>query len=223
MKKSPKFALIAVVAGLLALAVIGVSVSFSVKSFVSSIDDLEDKWGSLTDEESDLEDGSDTGDQDSENVGGSDENGSGVEKTKFTLADGDIRISEAEGQGSQAGTYAIGFVCDKLKPNTKYSVRWSFDSSLVDVPAYFFTENIDGSLHYVYTIRKDPAGYDCGYVKKTEKSFMLQGDVASWTKDSSYLGFMCHMVYANTLEECKSIEDQYLKHVNYIEIVEVTS
>ena len=222
MKKSPKFALIAIVAGLLAFAVIGVSVSFSVKSFVSSIDDLEDKWGSLIDEEINPEDGSDTGDQDSENVDGSDENGSSAEKTKFTLADGDIRLVHAAGNGSNAGTYALGFACDKLKANTKYSIRWSFDSSVIEVPVEFFTEEIDGVLHYVYTIRKDASGKQIGQVKKTQKSYMLEGTVASFTKDEGYFGILFHMVYANSEEQCKAIEEQYLKHVNYIEIVEVT-
>lgn len=222
MKKSPKFALIAVVAVLLVLTVIGVSVSFAVNSFISSIDDLEDKWGSLIDVESDPEDGSDTGDQDSENVGGS-ENGSGVEKTKFTFADGDIIVGASRGQGSNAGKYLLAFLCDDLKPNTKYSIRWSFGNRIEDTPADFLTATYDNQIHYEYYIQKDSAGSNTTYVRKTSKGAMLNGDVATSTDENGYLAFFTHIVVANSMEECAPIKDQYLMHVNYIEFVEVTS
>ena len=226
MKKTPKITLIGIVAALVVLAIIGVAISFGVKSFNNSMDDLEDKWGDIVTPDSDeSESSSADNEQDSSNSGsdGSDESTAPAEKTKFTLADGDIIGGYALGSGDNAGLSMLCFYCIDLKPNTTYTLRWSLDSTIKDIPAYFKSETSDsGDLVYKILIDTDFNPSVTTKWTASSQSALLINSCEHTTDDSGTLVLYLNYVEADTEEEVAEYFDEYLKHVNYVEFVEVT-
>lgn len=219
MKKSPKVAIVGVLLLLIVLGALGAVVAFGVKSFNDSMDEAFDKYGDIIVDESDKL----PGESDSVTESGSNESAAPVEKTKFTLADGDIVAGYSSGQGENEGRSYLVFYCTKLKANTKYNVRWSLDSTVKDVPAYFesYTDS-EGYIMFKISVDNDLDYSGSYYGAERSQAALLTSSIDYSTNDGCTLALYLNYVEASTAEGVKDYYDEYLKHVNYVEFVEVT-
>ena len=224
MKQTPKKIIIGGVAALLVFGIVGAGVAFGIKAFSNSIDKLEDKWGSLinTDESDSSSDGSDSSQGGS---GSTDDGGNVGENTKFTFANGDVRVGTLLGNGEDtAGKCLIAFYLTDLKPNTTYEVRWSLDSSIKDVPAYFLSKDFDGIVkpYIIVDSDLDPSIWNFWSSNDGTESNLLADNLEFTTNSNGTIMIILNYVYCETNEEAGTILDEYYKHVNYFEIEEVT-
>ena len=215
MKKTPKITIIGGIAALLVFGIVGAGVAFGIKAFSNSMQDLEDKWGSLIGEEdpNTPPDESDT----------SHDSGNTAETIKYSLADGNVYFVVKQGVATDTqGVFRLGVGKEDLKPNTTYCIRWSFDPSYEDVPAFNISDTVDGVFTYKYQVSRDFNSTAVLQVFYDSKSDILNGTRKVTTNENGDIFFYFHDVYADSIEEVKIIKEEYLKHVNYFEIEEVT-
>ena len=223
MKKTPKYSIIAILVGLLVFCILGAAVAFGVKSFTDSMDKLQDEWGDLIkvpDEESDSDSEQQPGE--SEQQPNDSESTAPVEKTKFTLDD--LHVGITQGTGSNSGRAYFCYYLDTLKANTSYKISWSFDSTIKDVPVYFEAREVNGNIvYYVFgdTDMDLSNGNKSG--QSSKESDLLTNDITFSTTENCTLMFLPFYIYVDSYDQAVDYLDEIEKHINYIEFEEVTS
>ena len=135
---------------------------------------------------------------------------------KITFADGEIKVSSMLYQGSNK----VVFICDSLKPNTYYDIKWSLDTDYnKDFFEVFSYKKINGEERY-YILYSNETGDDFWMRDHTQIDLLFDDEFTFRSNADGKLTVIFGRL-KNCDEGFNSLFFDFIGLINYIEIEEV--
>lgn len=143
-----------------------------------------------------------------------------VDANKITFAEGEIKVSSTVFQGSQK----LVFICDTLKPNTYYDIKWSLDTDYdKDVFNIFSYKKLNGEEEYFIMYSNDiNDDINDDFLMKTYSQINLVfEDEFTFRSNSEGKFVVIFGSFKNYGENINSALMDFIGLIDYIEIEEV--